>query len=250
MNIKTELNILFKFICEEFDRNFLLLGGYLLGNLFTKDARLSSDIDIHLYTFEADVRVKQHLNNIATNLIKEFPHITYKIREPKDGTHSWGLMFFKNERFFIGVDIQVLRHSSAKLSDYTEKIIDGQYVYCYTIENIVADKLRALLSHARYRRAKDLYDLYIILLNSDINTQAVQELLEPHMSTLQICFDEESLEKMFHAYDKLTLFGIETEYITKPEFAKVYNYFSNLVTELLQYARNWHKDSQCFLDSK
>lgn len=158
-------------------------------------------------------------------------------------TTSWGILFYLDDKYFAGVDVQICRTILS-----TEKCdIVGKSVVCYTLEHILADKTSALLSEKRYRRVKDLYDIHVILRNSDICTEYVFELLyNKVLDEVAVPFTEDIIEKIEHAYMKLDVRGYYVRELNKPDFKVVYTDFMQLVAELYGFKRNWHKEGHYF----
>lgn len=92
-------------------------------------------------------------------------------------------------------------------------------------EQVLADKLSVLFSSKRYRRSKDLYDIWQIINNCSINEQSLVECLYVRgiypLPASQAPFGEECYTKMEHAYNTLQIRDPDTEALTsKPPFSE------------------------------
>ena len=89
------------------------------------------------------------------------------------------------------------------------------------IYECIPDKLSVLCSRKRFRRAKDLYDIYVQTLYFNIDYMKLQEALEKRETTWNLFpSDDVVLEQLRHAYETLVISDTDSERV-KPPFKEV-----------------------------
>ena len=167
-----------------------------------------------------------------------FPDTTYTIRDITE-THSGGITIKdSSNKVLFKVDVSL---SSRSLSGAVLYNFSGEEAYGSSVEKILCDKCITTLSEKRYRRIKDFYDIYIIVssrmeydplrvLDLMLEKVGVQEVISLFNN---IPFNEESMSKLNHAWNKLELHNAFTEEkIQKPDFSTllidVYNFYNKV----------------------
>lgn len=95
-----------------------------------------------------------------------------------------------------------------------------------SVEQIVCDKLSVLFTQSRFRRAKDLYDMWLILSNCNPDVKKVIELLRAKgafpLPVDKAPFQDNCIKEMEHAYDKFILRDpVSEEALLKPAYSEV-----------------------------
>ena len=88
-------------------------------------------------------------------------------------------------------------------------------------ERMLADKLSVIFSPKRFRRAKDLYDFYIIITNFDIDLIKLREALtHRELDYNKSPMRDDVIPQYEHAYNRLQIFDINGVDLSavKPEF--------------------------------
>ena len=99
--------------------------------------------------------------------------------------------------------------------------IAGVDANVFTIERSLSDKLSVLCSRKRFRRVKDLYDIYVQTLYFNIDYMKLQEALEKRETTWNLFpSDDVVLEQLRHAYETLVISDTDSERV-KPPFKEV-----------------------------
>lgn len=101
---------------------------------------------------------------------------------------------------------------------------------------MLADKITAILSIKRFRRPKDIYDLYCISETFDFEPYKVHDYILKRTNGVgaewdNFPFSEVAIRKYEHSYNKLSVKSIYKvkEQLTKPSFVAVLERFSVIV---------------------
>lgn len=193
MNSKQALDIIYKTINNSEIRNDLcLIGAYNL-NLYLKEYDVSLDMvqrGTHDLDFDySSVDAKKYLTeDLIKELRKQGYNVDYKLVDRGDS--------FTIKYNFEGYNIQI----DANL----KKVFTKQA----TIYYMLANKFSSVSSETIYRRAKDVFDIFIIgkyLLKDQISLNKVINELEKHDRQLYdfMCFkSSDNIEKLKHALEK------------------------------------------------
>lgn len=200
-------------------------GGYMLNQLLGGNSRRTSDVDFSI-AYRGDYEgVKEWLQKIADKFVELDLISTYKIKEDIQERQSGGIdMFDISGRKVLGVDVGLhnigygIRHYDLGFVD-----VDG-----FSIERMLADKLIAITTRKRFRRTKDLYDLYAITNFFDVDYTTLAEYVEIRGGAewQNIPFNEDVLVQYKHAWDKLDLrSSVDAGSLEKPVFEDAINRF-------------------------
>ena len=229
---------LFLEVSREVNMRAVLKGNILLNQILPDTARSTKDIDF-------DILSEEDYNEIVVPLLTKFGETaiatgtadSYDIREIQTN-RSGGIVIYNRGSSVYEADIALSPNGIFGATKYT---FNGEYAYGSTIEKIMSDKTVTTLSKRRLRRAKDFYDLYIILTSSivyDINkvyerilSQISYDQLEELLSSFP--FSDEEVSGLTTAWNKLTVYNVlRNEEMQKPEIAAllntVYRYYRNL----------------------
>lgn len=209
-------------------------GGYMLNQLLGEDSRLTHDIDLSIMNEKAYDSVKKVLRDIAERFVSLGLIRRYDIREDITPTSSGGIkMYDNNGRVILGVDVGL--HSLLYgVSDYNLKF---GVVRAFSVERMMSDKVLAILSCKRFRRTKDLYDVYAITNAFDLDFKELLYCVENrnnYDSAIwgNIPFSETALTEYTKAWDRLHLIAPSGDEIEKPMFNDAIARFSRIAYAL------------------
>lgn len=120
-------------------------------------------------------------------------------------------------------------------------IYPGRGVLGYSIYEMLVDKTMSFFSRKIYRRAKDLYDLYLMSLEFDIDLDRLVKCVDSkwdlnNLSSPLHIADREQLKK---AYDKLRILGD-----SKPDFDIVYGRVNKFCSEYVNFYYSGVRDGK------
>ena len=134
-------------------------------------------------------------------------------REPENHKTMGLEIYDENHDFLTKVDINIKENPF-----YVTCTINDVNIKYSSLEKIMADKLVTITNSHIYRRTKDLLDIYMILLSSDVNMDEVYKILSYDKKTIGDSFDLlNEKEVLKNGYNSLK--GI----VNKPSFDDVYN---------------------------
>lgn len=223
MTEKEMLDYMVLIISEQLSCSQAFKGGYMLNQLLKGHSRTTHDIDFSIALKGDYDGVKRILQKIAEDFISKNLISSYKIKEDIAERCSGGIdMFDDSGRKVLGVDVG-LHNISYGIKHYD---LSFTGVEAFSIERMLADKLIAITTRKRFRRAKDLFDVYAITSFFDVDMQKLTEYVELRGGAEweHIPFDDTVLEQYEHAWNKLDLRSYEDGIqIDKPEFLAAVN---------------------------
>jgi len=174
----------------ELSHSLIFKGGTALKKIFFGDYRFSEDLDFSVINAPKDRQLEDALNNaltISKELLNEYGSFDIQLkRNPEKAPHPKGQDAFNvmvkfpwQSTSLCRIKVEITHDEPVILSPEYKPILHGYEeqidcaVACYHIEEIVAEKLRALLqTHQKLvargwnrPRARDYYDLWCILEN-------------------------------------------------------------------------------------
>ena len=159
--------------------------------------------------FENAIKKIEPTYNIEIKRLPEFgKSLGYKIIDSNNNIISKIDLDIKDNPFYV---ICTIRNNNIKYSSF---------------EKMIADKLRALSTNHVFRRPKDLFDVYMILKENNIDFIKVKEILNYEnrkLGDFSTMINNKNL--LNESYDKL--YGIEN----KPDFDEVWNAVLNYLSE-------------------
>ena len=174
---------------SEYKHNFILKGGLLLASISGEDKRTTQDMDTMIKGFDLN---KEELEKIINSIIniKCDDGITFKITKIEDIRQQdiyGGLKVYldvsKEElRNQMTIDVTVGDPITPREIEYKYKtMFDEDYIkiMAFTKETIIAEKFETLISTTiGDTRAKDFYDMYMLLKNYNINENNLAKAIE------------------------------------------------------------------------
>ncbi len=189
----------------ELSHSLIFKGGTALKKIFFGDYRFSEDLDFSVINAPKDKQLENALNNALTlskELLNEYGSFDIQLkRNPEKAPHPKGQDAFNVMVKFpwqptplCRIKVEITHDEPVILSPEYKPILHSYEeqidcaVACYHIEEIVAEKLRALLqTHQKLvargwnrPRARDYYDLWCILKNysAAVDTGRLIEMLD------------------------------------------------------------------------
>lgn len=218
------LSYMFLVFARHFGNEVAFKGGYMLKQLI-KDSRYTRDIDFSIETEKNYQKAKHIMKSIIDYFLKIDLISSYEIKDSISPTSSGGMSFkLKRDGRSLGIDIG-LHSLSYGTHIYSLEILP---INGFSIERMLADKVSAILSRKRFRRAKDLYDLYILLGLFDVSylefTQCVSR-RNPEWENIP--FSDTILGEYEKAWNKLVLRSAADKDIVlnKPDFFQTIELF-------------------------
>lgn len=208
-------------------KEYAIKGGYALRKI-TEKARYTRDIDLSIPTQEAFQAIMKAFRIAGEKFVELGAH-SYKIREIEVGKSGGLEVYQEQHKSLVEADVSVQDLSfGIQVSDFKYR--------SYSLERMLCDKVRATLSQKRYRRVKDLYDIYLIVSNFRIDLDMLKDHLSRYGAVLtaeNTPFNEESILKWGHAWDKFRLLSSsETALPEKPSFDRVLAVYGELMNRI------------------
>ena len=210
-------------------------GGYMLKKLIPDCARQTQDIDFSAQSSELYQSLINTMIAVGTRFVKAGIISNFKIRQTIVPHYSGGMdMYSASGAKILGIDVSW----SDTLLGTTKTIIDIGEVSAFEIERMLADKISAILSRKRFRRPKDIYDLYCITNCFDfsvikVNTYLKMREIECGVDWDNFPFNDKILVEYNKAYQALRLDSIvRNRQLDKPLFNDVMTRFINIVKGL------------------
>ena len=225
-------------------------GGYMLTKLMPKFARQTTDIDFSIQSSELYNSLINEMDEIGEDFISKGYISSYRIKKSIEKHMSGGMdMYDISGRKVLGIDIGW--HDITFGTVVTS--IDIGDINAFSIERMLADKITAILSRKRFRRPKDVYDLYCISNCFDFDLQLVNEYILRRTEGKgaewdNYPFSEQVLIEYRKAYDKLSLNSMyKGVTLQKPRFEDVMSRFSNICESLMAgVTGNWNHEKEIF----
>ena len=211
-------------------------GGYILKSK-TKESRATSDIDLSLDSYNSFLNILSTLKLISENLISKGYIDKYIIQDNLQLGKSARIRFIHNQATLCHIDISIHDISYGT----TSLIINDNSISVFSLERMMADKLSVLFSDTRYRRAKDLYDVYQILSTCNLNGDTLRYCIQArNIDFSNSPFTEANLKKLEHAYNKLNIKEYNTlNILTKPLFTDILEKLGRFLTYDINTCEEW-----------
>lgn len=196
----------------------------MLTKLIGSRARQTSDVDFSIGSDELYGSIKEKLVEVCKHFISMGIIDEYVIKESIQPRTSGGVVMKLDGHIVLGVDVGW--HDIT----YGTRIInlDVGEVNAFMVERMISDKLLAILSRKRFRRSKDLYDLFVISECMDFNAKLVHDFMVKRSEGgivedwKNYPFSEKVLVEYKKAYSKLNLESIyKGVTLVKPDFDDV-----------------------------
>jgi len=250
------------YLFENNKNNFVFKGGTCLKKCYFEDYRFSEDLDFTL--LRANFRIDSQFIHKIINLAEKNSSIKFHLSEINNQIHNDLQQGYEIKIKFWGADhkpnspilIPSRWQTSIKLDIcFTEQVNDKPY-YCkiihpyadsylineiipaYSISEIIAEKLRALIQR---NRPRDIYDIwYIMNSNIEIDRSAIKELLllKAENKNIEIISAEQFVNPIKQKKNKRAWQSSLGQHLASnafPEFDFVYKDLSRIVSHILSY---------------
>lgn len=211
-------------------------GGYMLSKMMPDVARQTTDIDFSIQTSDIYANLIDAMNHIGKHFIEKGYIDRYTVKDTVQPNRSGGMdMYAADGSKILGIDVG---WHDITFGTTTTNIDIGQ-VRAFTVERMLADKITAILSRKRFRRPKDIYDLYCITNCFDFDANLVNEYILKRTDGAgaewdNYPFSEVIVHEYEKAYNSLVVKSIKTsEPVEKPAFDDVLSRFYTLCAKLL-----------------
>lgn len=254
---KNEINSKMDYMVETLVRVFgdklAFKGGYMLTKLMPNTARQTTDIDFSIGDSELYHGLLKTLEVIGDHFVDEGYISSYKIKNEIREFMSGGMdMYSSTGEKILGIDVGWHDISFG----VTTTKIDICELSAFMIERMLADKITAILSRKRFRRPKDIYDLYCISNCFNFNTLLINEFIIKRTQGVgadwnNFPFKEDVIIEYKKAYDKLILTSMyKNVSLNKPDFYEVMKRFNTICEQLLKNKKSfWDYKKGVFVDA-
>lgn len=250
-DINKHLDFMVLELSRVFGDKLAFKGGYMLTKMIGDVARQTTDIDFSIASDELYEMIKDSLLEIASSFMDKNIIDDYKLKETIQPRCSGGVDFYKDGQKILGVDIGW--HDISYGTTMME--LDIGSIRTFEVERMLADKITAILSRKRFRRPKDIYDLYCISNCLSFDASKVAEYILNRTEGVgaewgNFPFSDTVLKEYEKAYNSLTLTSIhKNRVLERPLFMKVYERFCVIAWKVKEptYEIYWSKERKCFV---
>lgn len=227
-------HVLMRLEKSKFKDNIILKGGVLLSSIIGSDMRTTKDIDATLKSIPLN---EESIRNIFEEIlsIDTDDGFTFKIENIKDirleseyggyRINVYGEFDKLKTHFFIEIttgDAITPREIKYKYNSiFEDRTIN---IMAYNLETIIAEKFESIISkNITTTRAKDFYDIYIIITNyiDSINKNTLVKAIERTFKHRETKFDIEYIKDIFEIIkDSTILKELFNNYSKKLDYVK------------------------------
>ena len=196
---------------DRLKQNFIFKGGTALRKAYFKNYRYSEDIDFtlikHLDKKEIEIEMKK-----VFGCMKKKHNVDYRIKSihQNKGFIDLKIQFYGLRGGKNTITLDLMSEEVILLQTKEMKIINEYYndrfkLKVYSLEEILAEKLRGLLQRTRVR---DYYDTWYLLTKTKVNVNKTEEILLKKMEFKKISFnnkqflEQAKIEKARQYYKK------------------------------------------------
>lgn len=249
--VNSQMDYMVLELVREFGDRLAFKGGYMLTKLIPDTARQTTDVDFSIQDTALYQRLIKSMEHIGEHFKSIGECSSYKIKQEITPTMSGGMDIYDvYGRKFLGIDVgwHDITYGTTTVS------IDICDLRAFEVERMLADKISAILSRKRFRRPKDLYDLYCITNCFDFDANKVNDYILYRTQGAgtdwqNFPFNEVVEHEYQHAYESLKVESIAIGYtIAKPDWNTVYKRFNTIAMMLREKRINsyWYCKEQRF----
>lgn len=235
-SVATELDTMVVVLSRLFGDRLAFKGGYMLSKMMPEVARQTTDIDFSIQTSDIYKSLIDAMNHIGDYFIKKGFIDHYTVKDTIQPNRSGGMdMYASDGRKVLGIDVGWHDLTFGT----TTTTFDIGTLRSFTVERMLSDKVTAILSRKRFRRPKDIYDLYCITNCFDFDANLVNEYILKRTEGAgaewkNYPFNEDIVREYERAYNTLVVKSVETSVpLVKPSFESVLDRFYLLCSRLL-----------------
>lgn len=237
-SLQANLDYITETILNNFGSQGTFKGGYILTKLLHNTARRTTDVDFSIADKNLYTDIKEVLHSIGKHFLDTGVASDYTVKEDIAETCCGGLdIIGLNGKKLFGCDVG-LHDTSWGTTQYD---LNVGCVKAFTVERMLSDKTKAILSKKRFRRPKDIYDFKIITDVFDVDVP----LLSTYMNLQDVIYPLTSdiLVQYKKAYDLLT---VQSPYpninLVKPTFTECLERFYKIVDNIYYHFENNYWD--------
>lgn len=228
------LDILVTKLYDALGTQLLFRGGYVLMKLFPNTARLSHDVDLSINDVSLYNDIVKILEHFANDLVAKGIASKFEIKDTIKPDISGGIKIYKSSgELLVGADI-VLHDTSY---GYRTEISLDRKLLVFRFERMLSDKLSATLSRKRFRRPKDLYDIQLLLSNTDIDLNLVRNYMSKRVTDddwKNYPFTETIINEYRKAYNSLVLVNHNNyDILNAPTFKVAFEVYNKLMYAII-----------------
>lgn len=213
----------------------VIKGGWAMTKLFPNLARATVDVDACMLNTEDWYKLKSDLCDICDTELSRYGYSMSKTKDPDPGFSSGRMKFITDrktpygESRIIGMDVSIDPQSPRR----AQIEFEGFLLNVPLFETMLSDKTTAMFSDKRYRRAKDLYDIYEIAISTQLLSTVYVSQLDANEfwgNYSNSPFSQDALLRLSDAWDKLELTSADRSHaLKKPSFSVVINTFAEVI---------------------
>lgn len=172
--INKQMDFMVLTLVREFGDKIAFKGGYMLTKLMPETARQTTDIDFSIASSDLYQSLIATMDKIGRFFISQGMIDRYIVKQEIREFMSGGMdMYDATGRKVLGIDVGWHDLSFG----LTTTNVGVTEVTAFTVERMLSDKITAILSRKRFRRPKDIYDLYCITNCFDFSFRLVNEFI-------------------------------------------------------------------------
>ena len=225
-------------LSRQFGNKLAFKGGYMLTKLMSSRARQTYDVDFSILSDEIYESITKSLEDICLHFKSKGIIDSFIIKDSIKPTMPGGVDMYKDGRKILGVDVGDLNS--------------------FEVERMLADKITAILSRKRFRRPKDIYDLYCISECVTFDTRKIAHYIQRRTLGIgadwqNFPFNDAVLTEYEKAYNKLIVTSIYKDTtIEKPGFLEVIKRFDIIAEHVKDLSGNtvWDYNKACFVNKE
>lgn len=254
------LNAFYSF--ENNKNNFVFKGGTCLKKCYFEDYRFSEDLDFTL--LKTDFRIDSQFIHQIINLAEQNSGIKFHLAELNKQIHQnipqgyeikikfWGANHKPNASIpapdrwqtSIKLDISFTEHVIDKpnnckiIHPYADSFIINEIIPAYSLVEIMAEKLRALIQR---NRSRDIYDIWYIMNSAiELDRSAIKEmlLLKAENKNIEIISTDQFVNPIKQKKNKrawISSLGQHLPSDSLPDFDLVYKDLFQIVSNILNH---------------
>ena len=221
-------------LLREFGNKVAFKGGYMLSKLLPNVSRQTTDIDFSIQTSDLYVDLLNTFEEIGEHFVDKGMIARYEIKPEIREFMSGGMnMYSADGSKKLGIDVGwhdiTFGTTSVKL--------DVGDVNAFSVERMLSDKITAILYRKRFRRPKDIYDLYCITNCFDFDATLVNDYIIRRTNGAvaewrNLPFTEVVLREYGKAYNSLDIRAVSKKRFEKPLFTTVMERFDCICYKL------------------
>ena len=215
------LDYIMIFLCERINIEYSYFkGGYVLTKLLPEEARSTQDIDFSISEISQYEDIKIVLKDLGETLLNAGIINKYEIKPVITKESTGGIKMTPIDRT-SNIKIDIGWHDLSWGVQSWNCL--GFNCKRFEVERMLADKISTIYSLKRFRRIKDIYDVYILTNNFDVDFKKLADYISKRntIDWNENPFDIIVLTEYGKAYNTLNIKSTKGFNINKPAFSVV-----------------------------